>query len=579
MNPLLYFNYLDYLGQKKPLQFNNPVEQIVASTIEEVLPALRNVQAAVDNGYYAAGYVSYEAAPAFDSAYKVNDNSKMPLLWFGIFEKPVQKELQSSKTFYTTEWFPQTSLDTYNTAINTIKQYIGQGDTYQVNYTIRMKATFEGDTVAYYNRLAQAQSADYSAYLDIGDFTILSASPELFFRIKNGSITTKPMKGTIARGKTPAEDKSNGEWLYRSEKNRAENVMIVDLLRNDLGMIAKSGTIKVPALFAIEKYPTVYQMTSTVTAEVSTDKRLPDIFKALFPCGSITGAPKISTMNIINELENSAREVYCGTIGFITPEQEAIFNVPIRTVVINNQTNEAQYGVGGGITWGSTDEEEYEEVLTKAAIVNTTNTGFELLESLGLVNGRYLVLEEHLKRLKSSAAYFNFDIDIHFIKGKLLNYAQNAKNSFRKVRLLVNDKGESTIEGSEVSSFENQVPVTIANVPIDKQNIFLYHKTTNRSVYTKVLHQHPDIFDVLLWNEDRELTEFTTGNVVVEINNNLYTPPVECGLLAGTYRESLLKDRIIAERKITLDEIAESSSVWLINSVRQWVHVQLIKEP
>ncbi|MBP1970576.1 para-aminobenzoate synthetase/4-amino-4-deoxychorismate lyase [Virgibacillus natechei] len=570
---------MDYLGQKKPLQFNNPVEHIVATTIEEVLPALRSVQAAVDNGYYAAGYLSYETAPAFDSAYKVNDDPKMPLLWFGIFEKPVQKELQSSKTFYTTEWFPQTSLDTYNNAINTIKQCIGQGDTYQVNYTIRMQATFEGDTVAYYNRLAQAQSANYSAYLDIGDFTILSASPELFFRIKDGDITTKPMKGTVARGKTPAEDKSNRDWLYRSEKNRAENVMIVDLLRNDLGMIAKPGTIKVPELFAIEKYPTVYQMTSTVTAEVSDDKQLPDIFKALFPCGSITGAPKISTMNIINELEDSAREVYCGTIGFITPEQEAIFNVPIRTVVINNQTNEAQYGVGGGITWDSTDEEEYEEVLTKAAIVNTTNTGFELLESLGLVNGRYLVLEEHMKRLKSSAAYFNFDIDIHFIREKLLNYAQNEKNSFLKVRLLVNDKGEPTIEGSEASPFENQVPVTIANVPIDKQNIFLYHKTTNRSVYTKILHQHPDVFDILLWNEDRELTEFTTGNIVVEINNQLYTPPVESGLLAGTYRDRLLKDRVITERKITLDEIAEPSNIWLINSVREWVHVQLIKEP
>lgn len=575
MNPLLHFEFVDHNGRKNPFTFKNPREVISASTIDEILPSMEKVQTAINAGYYAAGFLSYEAAPAFDHSFHVHTGSKMPLLWFGIFDQPMKESLHSNEPFYTSTWIPQTSIDTYNHNIDQVKQRIEQGDTYQVNYTIRMKSPFNGNSIAYYKQLTEVQSANYSAYLDIGDFTVLSASPELFFHLKDSKITTKPMKGTIGRGETAKEDKANADWLYHSEKNRAENVMIVDLLRNDLGMIANPGSVKVPKLFSIEAYPTVYQMTSTVTAEISQDKSITDIFKALFPCGSITGAPKISTMGIIKELESSPREVYCGAIGFITPEQEAIFNVPIRTVMIDNKNGHAEYGVGGAITWDSTNKEEYEEVLIKAKVLDVDAEEFQLLESLGLQNGVYLVLENHLKRLKRSADYFQFNMDVGLIEKKLLEFAKTHDNKYWKVRLLVAKNGAITLESSEVKQAGGSVNVKIADEPIDIKDIFLYHKTTNRMVYEKAMEQSSGAFDVLLWNEKKEITEFTMGNIVVEVDGSLYTPPVECGLLAGTYREALLEDGVIAEKRILLNELADCSRIWLINSVRKWVPANL----
>ncbi|RKJ19042.1 anthranilate synthase component I family protein, partial [Butyricicoccus sp. 1XD8-22] len=228
----------------------------------------------------------------------------------------------------------------YQNSIQSIKQWIEQGITYQTNYTIRLKSKLQGDDIALYNTLKRAQVSNYCAYIDTGEYSILSASPELFFHLKKDKITTRPMKGTLKRGRNIKEDKTNRNDLYYSEKNRAENVMIVDLLRNDLNVIAIPGTVQVEKLFEIEDYPTVHQMTSTITAKIKESTKLLEIFRALFPCGSITGAPKISTMEAIEKLEKEPREVYCGAIGYITPEREAIFNVPIRTVVIDQQTNQ-----------------------------------------------------------------------------------------------------------------------------------------------------------------------------------------------------------------------------------------------
>ncbi|MUK88313.1 aminodeoxychorismate synthase component I [Ornithinibacillus sp. L9] len=575
MNPLLFFEFMNANGEKEPLLFKEPIDIIVANNIDEVIPTLQNVQAAVHKGYYAAGYLSYEAAPAFEQAFQVNSDAKMPLLWFGIFKEPQYKSITSTSQFQTKEWIPQTDIASYNQSINQIKDYIEQGDTYQVNYTIRLKSEFDGDPIAYYNHLSTSQSANYSAFLNTGDYSILSASPELFFHLKDGKLTTKPMKGTVGRGTTDHEDTSNAEWLYHSEKNRAENVMIVDLLRNDLGRVAKAGTVQVPKLFTIEAYPTVFQMTSTVTAELEQDKNLIDIFKALFPCGSITGAPKVSTMNIINELETSPREVYCGTIGYITPEQEAIFNVPIRTVMIDNKSGTAQYGVGGGITWDSTNKEEYEEMLTKAKILTVNKEEFQLLETLGLENGEYIVLDNHLNRIKQSAAYFSYSISIEEIRKRLLEIAVTHAEGFWKVRLLVSKKGSFEVEIKESTNLNEPVSVSLSRSPVQKSDVFLYHKTTNRKVYEKSKEPFPNAFDVLLWNEDGEITEFTIGNVVVELDGKYYTPPVESGLLAGTYRQHLIDENIIEERKIKVEELKDCTNVWLINSVRKWVAVRL----
>lgn len=367
--PLLYFQFSDGEGKIKPLYFSNPKEIIIANEIKDVIPSILKIQKYVESGLFAAGYMSYESAPAFDTSYQVNHKSKMPLLWFGIYDKPIKGQLDEKGEYKISAWEPNINMKDYVENFFDIKKNIEDGVTYQVNYTIRLQAQFEGDSLAYYQDLSRAQSSNYCAYINTKEYSILSASPELFFRINGNKIITRPMKGTVKRGRTHEEDLLNINWLASSDKNRSENLMIVDLLRSDLGRLANPGTVAVPKVFEIEEYPTVYQMTSTVTADLPSETKLVDIFRALFPCGSITGAPKISTMDIISKLETAPRGVYCGTIGFITPQKEAIFNVPIRTVIVENATGRAEYGVGGGITWDSTAEEEFNEILTKAKLL------------------------------------------------------------------------------------------------------------------------------------------------------------------------------------------------------------------
>lgn len=576
MQPILHFDFVDHEGNKQPVLFENAKDIIIAETPDEVIPALKKVQQAVIEGYYAAGYLSYEAAPAFNPAFQVHKNQRMPLLWFGIFKEAVPGTMESDKKFHTTDWTLQTEMDEYCRHVNSIKRAIEMGDTQQVNYTTRMLSKFSGDPIAYFEELVKKQAANYSAYLDIGNYSILSVSPELFFHLKDGKLTTKPMKGTIGRGKTANEDKENALWLYQSEKNRAENRMIVDVLRNEFNVIAKPGTVEIPKLFSIESYPTVYQMTSTVTADMPDDIDIAAIFRTLFPCGSITGAPKLNTMNIIQQLEDSPREVYCGAIGFITPEQEAIFNVPIRTVIIDHNTKIAQYGVGGGITWNSDDQEEYEEVLTKAKVLQVESSDFQLLETIGYQAGEYVVLKEHMERLEKSADYFRFAINIEEIEKTLRDYKKKLSTGNWKIRLLAAKDGGITIEAQEITQDDTAVRTALARAPIDRNDIFLYHKTTNRAVYQEKLEGHEGIFDVLLWNENEELTEFTTGNLVVEINGVFYTPPVSCGLLKGTFRSSLLEKGIIRERIIKVEELPVCDHIWFINSVRKWVPVEII---
>jgi len=577
--PLLSFEFADSKGKKNPLTFQNPIKVIMAHSIEEVLPSFQLVQEAVENGYYAAGFLSYESAAAFDSAYSVKDGNKMPLLWFGIFQEPLPQHLSSNGTYTLTEWEPSVGMDLYNQSIISIKESIERGDTYQTNYTIRLYSHFEGDDITFFEKLKRAQSSNYCAYINTGEYSILSASPELFFHLKEDKITTRPMKGTTRRGKSVVEDNANASWLYHSEKNRAENLMIVDLLRNDLGIIAEPGTVSVPKLFEIEHYPTVHQMTSTITATVSSNTNLVDIFKALFPCGSITGAPKISTMNIIADFEQEPREVYCGAIGFITPEKEAIFNVPIRTVLIKHQSGKATYGVGGGITWDSTSEGEYQEILAKASLLKENRPEFQLLESMLLNEGNYFLLEEHLNRLKNSAQYFGFQCHLADVKRALDEFSKQHQKGEVKVRLMIAKNGDITIEGSSITQPDTALKVILADKPLEKDNLFLYHKTTNRDHYSKFQMQKPaDFFDVLLWNEDRELTEFTNGNVVLEIDGSLWTPSVNCGLLPGTFREMLLKNGEICEKTLTIADLQKSTKIWFINSVRKWLEVQLIND-
>jgi para-aminobenzoate synthetase/4-amino-4-deoxychorismate lyase len=365
--------------------------------------------------------------------------------------------------------------------------------------------------------------------------------------------------------------------LLASEKEQAENLMIVDLLRNDMSRLARKGTVKLQKLFEVETYPTVHQMTSTIEAELASGLSILDWFKALFPCGSITGAPKVSTMHTIAELEMTPREVYCGAIGFMTPDKNAVFNVPIRTVIIDSKKGKASYGVGGGVTWDSTPEGEFKELQTKAELLTAHRLEFQLLESLKLEYGSYPLLVYHMARLQDSAAYFNFPTDLGAISDHLAEITAKYPEGLYKVRLLLDLSGKFSVEAQEIAAITEPVSCALTSAPIDSGNTFLYHKTTYRQIYEKAAQSMPpDAFSVLLWNEKEELTEFTIGNLVMEKDGEFFTPPVGCGLLPGTFRQQLLEAGKIKEKIILKDELGDYDAIWFINSLRGWLRVEMI---
>lgn len=577
-NPYLLYEFRNEDGRIEPLLFSEPLEVLETSTLSEVPAILEKVEKAVGEGFYAAGYVSYEAAPAFHPEMHVQTGGEMPLVWFGIFNEPKKSFSipEEQQPYRVSEWEMASSVEHYKAGIQQIKQAIEEGDTYQVNYTERLVAEFTGSDLAFYRQLARNQQADYGAYLNLGRFRILSASPELFFKVQSGKLTAKPMKGTAPRGRTTQEDRERIAALKASEKEQAENLMIVDLLRNDMSRLAKRGTVKADPLFTVETYPTVHQLTSTIGAQLDETTTILDWFQALFPCGSITGAPKISTMNYIAELEQTPREVYCGAIGFITPDKGAIFNVPIRTVIIDQEKGVARYGVGGGITWDSTSEGEYRELQTKAEVLTAKRPVFSLLESLKLEDGNYPLLQYHLARLKDSADYFHFPGNIQEVEDELKKLAKKLPEGTYKVRLLLDAKGITKLEAQETAPMEEPVKCAMALSATDSKNPFLFHKTTHREVYDKASAKLPnDVFSVLLWNEKQQLTEFTIGNVVLEKDGQFFTPPVSCGLLAGTFRQQLLDQKRIEEKIIHKEELEDYDAIWLINSVRGWLAVEL----
>jgi len=379
------------------------------------------------------------------------------------------------------------------------------------------------------------------------------------------------MKGTVSRGRTTVEDQKQSNWLRNSEKNRAENVMIVDMIRNDLGRIAKVGSIRVPELFCMERYPTLWQMTSTVAAQTSAS--LTDIFRALFPCASITGAPKVSAMKIINQLEITPRKIYTGAIGYIASKRKARFNVAIRTVLMDQEMQKAQYGVGGGIVWDSNSADEYAEALLKAYILTEAQPEFSLLETmLWTPQEGFFLREKHMDRLLDSANYFDFRISRNTIEDHLnkLSFA-----SLQRVRLLVDKVGNIQAESASFQPIEKIIHAKLAEAPIDSNDVFLFHKTTQRAVYETARPAFPDSDDVLLYNERGELTEFTIGNLVVELDGELLTPPIACGLLSGTFRAHLMETGQVLERAVPIARLKDCTRIFRINSIRKWERVHI----
>lgn len=385
------------------------------------------------------------------------------------------------------------------------------------------------------------------------------------------------MKGTRPRGRWPEEDRRLAAELAASEKDRAENVMIVDLLRNDMGRIAETGSVAVASLFDVERYETVWQMTSTITAR--THVAVPAILAALFPSGSVTGAPKVRTMEIIRGLEPFPRGVYCGTVGWWSPGRRAEFNVAIRTVTVDTETGSAHYHVGGGITWGSSAAGEYEECRVKAALLAVRPPRFDLLESL-LFDGQYFLLENHLDRLRDSAEYFGFDLDLDAVRRALLDKAAAfvGQPGRYKVRLRVGRSGAVKVD-AEPAAPARRMRIGFAREPVDENDPFLYHKTTHRALYEEAMASRPDCDDVLLWNRRGEITESTRANVVLEIDGKSLTPPVCSGLLAGTMRAHVIAEGQIHEAPLTKADVRRAESVRLINSVRKWIDVKFIDVP
>lgn len=566
-------------ARQRWLHFAAPDRVLVAHTLEEVPAVLRQAGACAQAGEWAAGFVAYEAAPAFDAALRVRDPGDFPLCWFGLYAAPEAVALpQGEGASWDYPWTPSVTPDVYRAALRQVKHHIREGETYQVNYSYRLRAPFQDDAWPLFLDLARAHRPPYGAYVDAGDWVLCSASPELFFAQDGDRIVSRPMKGTAARGPSWDADQAQARQLRASAKDQAENLMIVDMVRNDLSRIAEGGSVAVPQLFEVEQYPSVWQMTSTVEARSSAS--LAEVFAALFPPASITGAPKARTMQIIADLETAPRRIYTGAIGFVAPDRQAQFNVAIRTLLVDRQAQQVEYGVGGGIVWDSEPDAEALECRTKARVLQPPPPPFEVLETMRWTpDDGVALLDYHLARLQRSASYFDYPLEMEAVYQCLDAVSQRLPRQPHKLRLLLDRRGAVTVESYalavEASAVSNPIEVAMATSPVDTSDPFLYHKTTHRAVYEQARAAHPEADDVVLYNERGEVTESTIANVVVEVDGVFYTPPVECGLLAGTYRAWLIDQGRLQERVLLVDDLRESEGLYLINAVRGMYPVRL----
>jgi len=554
--------------------FTNPHWLAAAQTVADVPALLQRAWDQSRQGAWVVVALAYEAAPAFDPGLRVHAPGKAPLAFAAAYAAPTGDgcpEPTPSGTFTATPWRPLISRERYDRALVALRENIRQGEVYQVNYTFPLACRFSGDPATWFAALAREQGAAYSCRLDLGGRRLLSFSPELFFERRGETVVTRPMKGTMPRGGTPAADAAMAEKLRVCPKNRAENRMITDLLRNDLGRVARTGSVAVPELFTVEPLGPAWQMTSTVTARVPRETGLFPLLTALFPCGSITGAPKRSAMRLIRRLEPHPRGFYTGAIGQIAPGGDATFAVAIRTVECDSQTGLCRFGVGGGITYDSDARGEYEECRTKAAFLRQA-APFELLETLLLAHGRFAFLPEHCARLAGSAAFSGYAHDPAVIERALAAVRLARPTGRHRVRLLLARDGHPRTEAFPLGP-RGTAPLRLgwASRPVTADDPALRHKTTRRERYDRALAEHPDCDDVLLINADGEVTESCRANLVAALDGRLVTPALACGLLPGTYRERLLARGRLVEARLRPEDLARASRLWCINSVRLWM--------
>lgn len=557
---------IDFKPLKKRLLFTNPVVILKTRKIEEVSRILDTVENYQKKGYYVVGYLSYEAAKAFDINYKVKDNVLLTeyLAFFTVHDRVIEEEFPQSyeDVDISGDWMSETSQEEYRKAIETIKHHIRQGDTYQVNYTIQLTNKLEVPAEQIYHKMVIEQGATYNAYIETDDFQVISFSPELFFEKKGQQLMTRPMKGTTKRGLSIELDRKQKDWLKADAKNRAENMMIVDLLRNDMSRVSEVGTVKVASLCDVEPYSTVWQMTSTITSHISQNTSLFELLQALFPCGSITGAPKIETMSIIDKIEPKARGVYCGTIGLMLPNGDLLFNVAIRTIQLSG-TN-AIYGVGGGITWYSSWEDEYEETRQKSHVLYRQKQDFDLITTGRVENGQLQFYQAHIDRLKIASDYFVFSFDSSLFEKNLQKELASLDLSkiYRcQIRLAKNGRFSFNIEVLE------DLPESFykASLVRRRHNVgspFYFFKTSLREHIPKRSHE------LIFMSKDGELQETQIGNLILEKDGKWYTPPLSVGIVDGIYRQYLLDQGRLIEKNLTEDDLQIADNVYACNCVR-----------
>ena len=570
------------------LTFADPLDVWRADTIDRVSAVLDECDRAARAGAWVVGFVSFEAAAAFDAAFEPPRSISLPLAWFAKFATPAARSgsgerwPQEAQVADAMALAPTTALSDvrYADAIHRIHEYIDAGDVYQVNFTVPFTAARVASPGALYERMRRAQGGKYSCLLDMGHAQILSASPELFFERRGDRIRSRPMKGTAPRGLYPAADAAVRERLVHSEKERAENVMIVDVVRNDLGRIATMGSITIDSLCHAERFPSVWQLTSTIDAEIPHGLSLSDIFRALFPPASVTGAPKIRATSIIRELEGASREVYCGALGVIQPGGNTVFNVAIRTAWSTTESDVLHLSAGGGVTADSTAYGELREVRAKLAAFTEPIEPPALFETIRVECRAALRLERHLARLAASADFFGIPFDRAEARRLLLEaIAHDESDGLLRARLELAPDGalRTEIRPHDPALAADAAPVVFASTPVGRGDVRLYHKCIDRRRYDDALAEAPEMFDVVMWNAEREVTELTRGNIVVELEGRRLTPPVDCGLLAGTLRGELLELGEIEEHVITLDDAQRAERLWFVNALRGWVPITLAR--
>jgi len=571
---------IDFIDPQNPvaeplrLAFGEPDQVLVAHAVDEVAAVLAQVDALSRQGRWCVGYVRYEAAPAFDAALQVHA-ADGPLAWFGVHTQPLPETSSQGDTEPTLVWNTGLERAVFDRNMAEIHRAIAAGELYQVNYTAPLQAQFAGSALAYFQALCRAQPRAYSAFINAGSEQVLSVSPELFFDWNGERILGRPMKGTAARGATPVDDAANATQLRNTPKERAENVMIVDLIRNDLSRIAQPHSVKVPRLFHLEALPTVWQMTSDVEATTRPGTTLLDVFTALFPCGSITGAPKVQAMRMIKVLEPEQRGVYCGAVGVVRPGGHATFNVAIRTVTV--QGSAARCGIGSGITFDAQADGEWREWGNKRMFLARASQPFELLETLALRDGVLQHVDQHLDRMAGAAQHFGMRWDRHRAQQALQTLAATHPTDAFRVRLLLPASGHFQAQAFALAQTPQPVTLQLARAPLDEAHSeFVRFKTTRRAHYDAFTPSDATVFDTVLFNAEGEVTECTRGNIAVLLDGRWVTPALTSGLLPGIGRAVHLQSGRLTEAVVRVEDLQRAQGLAFVNSLRGWLDAELV---